>query len=101
MHTSINNGQITFNFGEAMIGRNDSYTGHKDGVRVQFYWPKFSIKWHKPNINWPAGNKDISFTFKTNFRICFQKGYFGIGFALLGFGAGFDWQKQKGAIEFS
>jgi len=101
MNTSISKDQITFSFGEAMIAREDSYTGHKDGVRVQFYWPRVTFKFNKPDIYWPAGNKEFAFHFHNTFRTNYQKGYFGIGFRLLGFGAGFDWQKQKGIIKFS
>ncbi len=65
-----------------MIGKDGPGSGHGDGLRIQFYWPRIKIRKGELFIGAP-----------TQLRIVKRPGYFGFGANILGFGMGIDYQK--------
>jgi len=96
MKVKIDNGQITFAT-ERVYARTpvrDSWC--EDGLRIQFYWPKFQWKNSKKGEHpWQCARKEFFFSAATNFRITWEEGYWGCGGNVLGFGAAADYKKEE------
>lgn len=94
MNVKLDNGQITFTWNKAHIAQNTKI-GHDNGLEIQLYWPTFKIKNYKENekFSFQRMHKEFYFGAPTNFRIVYEKGYFGIGGNLLGFGIAMDYLK--------
>ncbi len=89
MNTRVENGQITFSFDKAVIGKNDCLSGHDKGLRIQLYWPRVSFKnCGEENRN----HKEICVCFKSGFRLVKENNYWGFGCEFLGFGFAGDYQ---------
>jgi len=88
MKCQIDKGQLTLSFDGAWIGKDGPGSGHGDGWRIQIYWPYFKWQTYKDR-----SYREFLVDVKTVFRIVSEKGYFGIGGQILGFGVAFDYQK--------
>ena len=95
MKTISSIGNLTFTFYKPQnIDEQD-----EKGLRVQLYYPYFYWK----NLNVKMGSplslnrdyKEFCLRLDTNFRVVIDKTYryYGIGFNILGFGIGFDYNK--------
>jgi hypothetical protein len=83
MKNSIDNGQITFNFGT-----------NEEELRIQLYWPHFQWKnVKKTEHTWTRPRKEFFFSAATNLRVVLEEGYWGFGANVLGFGGAADYQK--------
>lgn len=93
----VENGQLTLSFAGAWVGKDGPGSGHRDGFRIQFYWP--IIKWRnykRQTEPYPKpAHKELFVSMATRCRIVFADGYYGIGGEILGFGIGIDYQKQE------
>lgn len=96
MNYSFDKGQLTIGFESSLIGRDLHHSGHDDGLRVQFYWPKLKLTNRKQGDFYPyqSAHKELLFRADTTVRIVWEAGYWGFGAVLLGFGFGVDYQKQ-------
>lgn len=91
MKCTINNSQLTLSF----LGRNGPGSGHGNGFRLQFYWPKVIVENHKRGEqHWSRTHKELFISAPTLLRLVWEDGYYGVGGELLGFGVAMDWQKQ-------
>lgn len=94
MKFSIQNGQLTIGFGNSLVGRNGQGSGHQDDFRIQLYWPYIRIRNRKKEEVGRA-YKEFYATAPTNIRLVLEKGYWGAGGNILGFGLAADYQKQN------
>lgn len=94
MKTSLNNGQITFHFFNAHIGKNDCISGHETGLRIQLYWPQIKI-FHNRQIR---NHRELFISFHTVLRVVTESdgasNYSGFGIQILGFGFAADYQSK-------
>lgn len=96
MKTKLDRDQFTLSFGRAHIGRDGKGSGHRDGFRIQFYWPSLRIiNTKKTDKPWSRDQKEIALMAGTSFRAVLEPGYWGIGGGILGFGIGMDYQKDE------
>lgn len=99
MSIEVSNGQITFSWHRAMIGKDGKGSGHEDGLQIQLYWPYIKIKNYKKNdgktfSSWFDNYKEFYFGAQTNFRVVYSNVYWGIGGNILGFGLGVSYQNM-------
>jgi len=95
-NVSFSRSMVFVTFGEAGIGRDDSFSGHKDGIGIQIYWPAIKVvtRYGKelPFYEFKKYFNEFTFAFNTNFRLVVADGQISLAVKILGFGVGIQYQ---------
>lgn len=90
MKVKIDNGQATFSFFRAYLGKDNCASGHETGLQIQLYWPKIKMFFNKECRN----HREFFMNFTTCLRVVTENNYTGFGFQILGFGFAADYQSE-------